>query len=149
VNAYGLLLLLLLGLFIVAAILLFLPRRRSKDRVRVPADRPLPPCTAMMSATGWGWTVNFAHPGGKLFLAFTLLLFLLPVALPLLGVFSLLPLDAIPLDASPRDSKLYEGVSKSPLEKDSERIDCYAACSLKSTKRWYCHWRSCMTASSA
>jgi uncharacterized membrane protein len=35
---------------------------------------------------GWGWTVNFAHPAGKVFLAFMLLLILLPVLLLLLGV---------------------------------------------------------------
>jgi uncharacterized membrane protein len=35
---------------------------------------------------GWGWTVNFAHPAGKVFLAIMVALILLPVALLLLGV---------------------------------------------------------------
>ena len=104
-NAYGLFLLLILGLLIIAAIFLFLPRRRPQDRERAPADRP--PSAAyrdderywlggiiyynrddpdLLIPKRWGWTVNFAHPGGKLFLAFMLLLVLLPVLLMLLGV---------------------------------------------------------------
>jgi uncharacterized membrane protein len=35
---------------------------------------------------GWGWTVNFGHPAGKVFLVFMALLVLLPVFLLLLGV---------------------------------------------------------------
>lgn len=41
-NAYGLFLLLLLGLLIVAAIFLFWPSRRSQDSERAPADRSPP-----------------------------------------------------------------------------------------------------------
>jgi uncharacterized membrane protein len=106
-NAYGLFLLLLLGLLIVAAIYLFWPSRRSQDSARAPADRPPPavyrddernwlggviyynrddPEVLVPKRFGWGWTVNFAHPAGKVFLAFMLLLILLPVLLLLLGV---------------------------------------------------------------
>jgi uncharacterized membrane protein len=106
-NAYGLFLLLLLGLLIVAAIYLFWPSRRSLDRWRAPADRPPPavyrddernwlggviyynrddPDALVPKRYGWGWTVNFAHPGGKVFLAVMALLILLPVLLLLLGV---------------------------------------------------------------
>jgi hypothetical protein len=74
--------------------------------VRLLIARQLP-CTAMMSATGWealstttatilmrwfqsalgwGWTVNFAHPAGRAFLAVMALLIPLPVLLLLLGV---------------------------------------------------------------
>jgi uncharacterized membrane protein len=108
VNGYGLFLLLVLGLLIVAAILLFLPPRRSQDRERAPADLPSPSTgyrdderywlggviyynrddadLFIPKRSGLGWTVNFAHPGGKLILAFMLLLILLPVILLLLGV---------------------------------------------------------------
>jgi uncharacterized membrane protein len=106
-TAYGLFLLLLLGLLIVAAIYLFWPSRRSLDSGGAPADRPPPavyrddernwlggviyynrddPDALVPKRYGWGWTVNFAHPAGKVFLAVMALLILLPVALLLLGV---------------------------------------------------------------
>jgi uncharacterized membrane protein len=121
VSAYGLFLLLILGLLIVAAIFLFLPGRRSQDRERSPADRPPPavyrdderywlggviyynrddPELFIPKRYGWGWTVNFAHPGGKLFLAFMALLVLLPVLLLLLGV-QLPPVGCHPSGCSP------------------------------------------------
>jgi uncharacterized membrane protein len=105
VTAYGLFLLALLGLLIVVAIFLFLPGRRSQDSA--PADRPPlavyrddernwlggviyfnpdDPDALVPKRYGWGWTVNFAHPAGKVFLAIMLLLILLPVLLILLGV---------------------------------------------------------------
>ena len=120
-NAYGLFLLLILGLLIVAAIFLFWPSRRSQDSGRAPADRPPSavyrdderywlggviysnrddPDLFIPKRYGWGWTVNFAHPGGKLFLAFLLLLFLLPVALLLLGV-QLTPVGCHPAGCFP------------------------------------------------
>jgi uncharacterized membrane protein len=106
-NAYGLFLLLLLGLLIVAAILLFWPSPRSQDSRRAPADRPPAavyrdddrnwlgsviyynrddPDVLVPKRYGWGWTVNFAHPAGKVFLALMVALILLPVVLLLLGV---------------------------------------------------------------
>ena len=106
-TAYGLFLLLLLGLLIVVAIYLFWPSRRSLDRGRAAADRPPPavyrddernwlgsviyynrddPDALVPKRYGWGWTVNFAHPAGKVFLAIMVALILLPVALLLLGV---------------------------------------------------------------
>lgn len=116
-NADGLFLLLILGLLIVAAILLFLPSRRSQDRGRAPASAVYrdderywlggviyynrdDPDLWVPKRYGWGWTVNFAHPGGKLFLAFTLLLILLPVLLLLLGV-QLTPVGCHPSGCSP------------------------------------------------
>jgi uncharacterized membrane protein len=106
-NAYGLFLLLLLGLLIVAAIFLFWPSRRSQDSGRSSVDRPPPavyrddernwlggviyynrddPDALVPKRYGWGWTVNFAHPAGKVFRAFMALLILLPVLLLLPGV---------------------------------------------------------------
>jgi uncharacterized membrane protein len=107
VNAYELFLLLVFGLLIVAAILLFLPSRRSQHKGRAPAGRPSSavnrdeerywwggvvysnrddPELFVPKRSGLGWTVNFAHPGGKLILTFLLLLLLVPVVLQLLGV---------------------------------------------------------------
>lgn len=106
-NAYGLLLLLIFGLLIVAGIFLFLPGRRPQARGRAPADGN--PSAVyrdderywlggiiyfnrddadlfIPKRYGWGWTVNFAHPGGKLILAVMLLMILMPVLLPLLGI---------------------------------------------------------------
>jgi uncharacterized membrane protein len=121
VNAYGLVLVLILALLIVAAILLFLPRRRSQVRGRAPADRPPSavyrdderswlggviyynrddPELWVPKRYFWGWTVNFAHPGGKPILAFTLLLLLLPLVLLLLGV-QLPPVGCHPAGCSP------------------------------------------------
>lgn len=106
-TAYGLFLLVILGLLIVAAILLFWPGRRSQDGERAPVDRAPSvvyrdderywlggviyynrddPELFIPKRYGWGWTVNFAHPGGKLILAVMLLMILLPVLLILLGV---------------------------------------------------------------
>jgi uncharacterized membrane protein len=106
-NPYGLFLLLLLGLLIVAAIYLFWPGRHPQDTERAAGDRPPPavyrdderywlgsviyynpddPDALVPKRYGWGWTVNFAHPAGKVFLGFLALLILLPVLLLLLGV---------------------------------------------------------------
>ncbi|HEX9038349.1 MAG TPA: DUF5808 domain-containing protein [Ktedonobacterales bacterium] len=102
-NAYGFLLSLILGLLIVAAILLFLPIWRSQDggrahdtAVRRGEERYWlggviyynsdDPDLWVQKRYGRGWTLNFAHPGGKLFLAVMLALLLLPELLLLLGV---------------------------------------------------------------
>jgi uncharacterized membrane protein len=121
VNAYGLFLLLLLALLIIVAIFLFWPGRRSQDSERAPADRlppavyrddernwwggviyynPDDPDALVPKRYGWGWTVNFAHPGGKFFLAFMVLLILLPVFLLLLGV-QLPPVGCHPAGCAP------------------------------------------------
>jgi uncharacterized membrane protein len=107
VNAYGLHLLLIFGLLIVAGIFLFLPGRRSQARGRAPADGTPPAVYRdderfwfgdiiyynrddanlfIPKRYGWGWTVNFAHPGGKLILVVMLLMILAPVLLQVLGV---------------------------------------------------------------
>ena len=106
-TAYELFLLLVFGLLLVVTVLLFLPIRRSQDSGRAPAGRSSSamnrdeerywwggvihynrddPDLWVPKRFGLGWTVNFAHPGGRVFLIVLLLLLLLPVLLLLLGV---------------------------------------------------------------
>jgi uncharacterized membrane protein len=95
----GLFVLLVFGLLIVAAVVLFLPLRRSQLRADRPARGPIyrdddrywlggliyynpdDPDAFIPKRYGMGWTVNFAHPAGKLILAVMIILILLPIAL--------------------------------------------------------------------
>ncbi len=58
---------------------------------------------------GFGWTINFGHPVGKLFMLFMLLLVLLPVILALLGV-HLTPMGCHPSGCYPGHKKSTEQV---------------------------------------
>lgn len=93
------------GLLIVAALVLFLPLRRSSamstdqqgsdmiDRrdarywfAGVFYYNPEDPNAIVPKRFGLGWTVNVAHPVGKVFLAIIIAMILLPLALSLFGV---------------------------------------------------------------
>lgn len=96
------------GLLLVMALALFLPHPRALSRARRPIDRqatdtvfrnderywlgglfyynPDDPNPLVPKRFGFGWTVNFGHPFGKLFLLIILALILLPVVLAVLGV---------------------------------------------------------------
>ncbi len=104
-SAYDLFLLLILGLLIAAALVLFLPAPRSRTQPAPPADhqpiRPIfrdddqywylgvfyynpdDPDPFIPKRYGIGWTVNFAHPVGRLVLVVMFVMILLPVALAL------------------------------------------------------------------
>jgi uncharacterized membrane protein len=122
-SAYGLFLLIALGLLIVVAIFLILPTRRSRPNaststVRSPSLAEVyrdderywlagviyynrdDPDLLVPKRYGWGWTVNFARPEGKVVLIVLLLLVLLPVILLLLGV-QLTPLGCHPSGCYP------------------------------------------------
>lgn len=106
-SPYELFLLVIFGLLLVAAIFLFVPTRRSQKVGRAPTDRAPSvvnrdderywvggiiyynrddPDLLVPKRFGWGWTVNFARPEGKVVLVVLLLLILLPVLLQILGL---------------------------------------------------------------
>jgi uncharacterized membrane protein len=92
----GLFVLLIGGLLIAVVLVLFLPTQRSRSKADTPADRhltgavfrdddrywyggffynnPDDPAVFVPKRFGLGWTVNFGHPRGKLFLISILLL---------------------------------------------------------------------------
>ncbi len=97
--------LLLCGILIAVILILFLPTQRSRRRVRVPIEpsrrilqdedrywyanlfynNPDDPAVFVPRRFGFGWTVNFGHPLGRLFMIGLLLLVLLfGVIVPLL-----------------------------------------------------------------
>ncbi|MGZ3676333.1 MAG: hypothetical protein ACXVCO_18675 [Ktedonobacterales bacterium] len=102
-SAYQLFLLLIFGLLIAVALVLFLPTQRSRRQPGSPADRqrtrpvfrdddqywygglfyynPDDPDPLIPKRYVLGWTVNFGHPMGKLFLLIMAGLVLLPVVL--------------------------------------------------------------------
>jgi uncharacterized membrane protein len=121
-SAYGISLLLVLGALIVVAIFLFLPLRRSNSANSSTARSPSPaaiyrdddrywfagaiyynpddPDLIVPKRFGWGWTVNFARPEGKIVLIVIILLCLVPVILMLLGV-QLTPIGCHPAGCAP------------------------------------------------
>lgn len=97
--------LLIAGLLLVVALALFLParaggrssaERQSYGSVDRDDDRrwlggiiyynPDDPEPLVPKRFGWGWTVNFGHPFGKVFLVVMVALVLLPVVLAIFGV---------------------------------------------------------------
>ncbi len=107
-NPSLLLLLLIYGALLAVALVLFLPHPRSWKQAHTPADRPVPrviyrdddrywlggvlyynsddPEPFVPKRFGFGWTINFAHPVGKLMLAVMLGMIVLPIVLAVLGV---------------------------------------------------------------
>ncbi len=104
-SASGFLPFLIFGLLIASALILFLPAPRSWKQRGASADRqpsgpvfrdddqywragvfyynPDDPEPFVPKRFGLGWTVNFAHPVGKLILALMVAMTLLPIALAL------------------------------------------------------------------
>lgn len=102
-SAYEFFLVVIAALLIASALILFLPAQRSRRQSGSPANRqrtgpvfrdddrywygglfyhnPDDPDPFIPKRYGWGWTVNFAHPMGKLFLAIMIALILLPIVL--------------------------------------------------------------------
>ena len=107
-NPSLLVLLLFYGVLLVAALVVVLPHPRSWTRARPPTERPVPrviyrdddrywfggliyfnpddPDPFVPKRYGFGWTVNFAHPAGKVILAVLIGMILLPIVLIVLGV---------------------------------------------------------------
>lgn len=107
-NTSLLLLLLFYGVLLVIASVLLLPHPRSWTKAHTPTDRPAPraiyrdddrhwfggvfyynpddPDPFIPKRFGFGWTINFAHPDGKLILAVMIGLLLLPIVLAILGI---------------------------------------------------------------
>ena len=106
-SAYELLLALIFVLLLAALLVLFLPHPRSLTRARRPADssfdgpvyrdddrywyggivyyNPDDPDAVVPKRYGFGWTVNFGHPLGKLFLLIMIGMTVLPVALAIVA----------------------------------------------------------------
>ncbi len=102
-SAYAFFLFLIAALLIACALILFLPARRSRRQPGPPTNpqrtgpllrederywygglfyyNPDDPDPFIPKRYGWGWTVNFGHPMGKLFLAIMVGLILLPIVL--------------------------------------------------------------------
>jgi hypothetical protein len=119
-------LLLLCGILIAVALILFLPTSRSRAKARIPTDRqqngpiyrdddrywyggffynnPDDPDPLVPKRYGFGWAVNFGHPVGKAILvAIVVLGLVLPLVVAILGVLSLdsfTRMDVTPLDAT-------------------------------------------------
>jgi len=96
------------GLLLVVVIVLFVPARSARTRTGAPSDRqafspvdrdddrrwlggiiyynPDDPEPLVPKRYGWGWTINFGHSLGKVFLAVMVALVLLPVILAIFGV---------------------------------------------------------------
>lgn len=105
VSSNALVGLMIFGLLIVAALVLFLPRQRprtmSTDRrgseifdrrdsrywfAGVFYYNPDDPDAIVPKRFGLGWTINVAHPWGKVCMAIVIAMILLPVALSLFGI---------------------------------------------------------------
>lgn len=106
-SAFELLLVLIFALLLAALLILFLPHPRSLTGARAPAERPLDdamyhnddrhwyggvvyynpddPDAVVPKRYGLGWTVNFGHPLGKVFLLIMLGMVLLPVVLAIVA----------------------------------------------------------------
>ncbi|HEY7974240.1 MAG: DUF5808 domain-containing protein [Ktedonobacterales bacterium] len=96
-SATELLALLILILLIAAALVLFLPLRRGATPSGADPEierldsrnwylgvfyyNPDDPAVFVPKRLGLGWTINFAHPGGKVMAAVIVALILLPIAL--------------------------------------------------------------------
>jgi uncharacterized membrane protein len=102
-SPYAFFLLLIAAVLIASALILFLPTQRSHRHPGSPTNRrrtgpvfrdddrywygglfyynPDDPDPFVPKRFGWGWTLNFAHPMGKLFLAIMAAMILLPVVL--------------------------------------------------------------------
>lgn len=102
-SANEIVLLAIFGLLVAAALVLFLPARRSRMQLGSSADdQPAgaifhdddrnwyggliyynrdDPNPLVPKRYGFGWTVNFAHPLGKVFLVVSVALVLLPIVL--------------------------------------------------------------------
>ncbi len=100
---YEFFLVLIAALLIGGALILFLPALRSRRQPGSPTTRqrtgpvsrdddrywygglfyynPDDPAPFIPKRYGWGWTVNFGHPMGKLFLAIMVAMILLPIVL--------------------------------------------------------------------
>jgi len=106
-SAYDIFLLLAFGIVLVAAIVLFLPIRRSQPKPDTPRDRlpsdtifrdddqywrgffyynPDDPEPFVPKRYGWGWTLNFAHPAAKAIIGALIGIVLLPLVLAIFGV---------------------------------------------------------------
>ncbi|HEX8035042.1 MAG TPA: DUF5808 domain-containing protein [Ktedonobacterales bacterium] len=105
-SPYEFFLLLIAAVLIAGILILFLPTQRPRRQPGPLADRqgteplfrdddrhwyggliyynPDDPEPLVPKRYGWGWTVNFAHPMGKLFLAIMVGMILLPVMLTVL-----------------------------------------------------------------
>lgn len=106
-SATGLLLVLIFVLLLAALVVLFVPHPRSFTGARGPADRdisaplyrdddrywyggvvyynPDDPDPVVPKRYGFGWTVNFGHPLGKVFLLIMIGMVLLPVVLAIVA----------------------------------------------------------------
>ncbi len=102
-SAYDILLILLFVILLAVAVSLFLPIGRSRAQPNADTDHEFPgpesrsddrnwvagliyynpddPDLLVPRRLGYGWTVNFGHPRGKLFLLVLIGLILLPVVL--------------------------------------------------------------------
>lgn len=100
-SAYAFVLLLIAALLLAVILILFLPAQRSRRQPGPPTNpqrtgllfrdddrywyggffyyNPDDPDPFVPKRYGWGWTLNFAHPMGKLFLAIMVGMILLPV----------------------------------------------------------------------
>lgn len=107
-NPNQLAFLLILLILVVGLLVFFLPHPLSRARARIRANRqpsgpiyrdddrywygglfyynPDDPDPFIPKRFGFGWTVNFGHPVGKLFLLVMLAMILLPVMLAVLGI---------------------------------------------------------------
>jgi uncharacterized membrane protein len=121
-NSSLVLLVLLYSVLLAVTLVVFLPHPRSWTRARTPADRPVArvidrdddrhwlggllyynpddPEPFVPKRFGFGWTINFAHPAGKVILAALIGTFLLPIVLAVLGV-HLTPIGCHPSGCSP------------------------------------------------
>jgi uncharacterized membrane protein len=106
VSATDIVLLLIFGFLLAIVLFLFLPAPGSRARGRVSADRevsgpifrdddrywyggviysnPDDPDPVVPKRYGFGWTINFGHPKGKVFLLIMVGLVLLPIVLAIL-----------------------------------------------------------------
>ena len=108
-SAYDVFLLVSFGILLVAALVLFLPMRRTRPQPEAPRDRqtsdiifrdddqywrgffyynPDDPEPFVPKRYGWGWSLNFAHPAAKAIIGALVVILLLPIVL---AIFGLLP----------------------------------------------------------